>query len=303
MLVLSNMIKDIILFNGNGSGNFPAIFAEVAASKNLNSTSIESRNCLISIGYENESRVSIVHNNALLPTKDTAYVIKRTNKDTYRTYLISQVLHNKVPLFVDEANMLSDKSADKVTMMVQLSLNDIEVPKSILTTFTSYLSNKEYVEKLISYPCVVKKTGSKGKSVWKIENQKDLEERLSTDDNMSLIQEYIPNEYDIRVFVLDENFLVAIKRSSTDGFYNNVSQGGRAEKIDLTEDEKLICIKAASIAKLRLAGVDIVRTEKGPLIFEVNKAPELDIFTPAAGFDIEKTYSEGVIEFLTRSSK
>ena len=120
---------------------------------------------------------------------------------------------------------------------------------------------------------------------------------------MSLIQEYVPNDYDMRVFILDGKFLVAIKRSSTDGFYNNVSQGGKAEKIDITEEEKLICIKAASIAKLRLAGVDMVRTEKGPLVFEVNKSPQLDIFTPFAGIDIEKMYSQHIIDFLTETSR
>lgn len=291
------------MLNGNEPESFPAIFNEVAASRNLHSKNIESQSCLISIGYEGRSGIEIIHNNEILPIENTAYVIKRTSKDTYRTYLISQILLDKVPLFVDEANMLSDKSADKITMMVQLSLNGINVPKSILTTFTSYLSNKEYATKIISYPCVVKKAGSKGKTVWKIANQKELEECLSIDDNMSLIQEYVPNDYDMRVFILDGKFLVAIKRSSTDGFYNNVSQGGKAEKIDITEEEKLICIKAASIAKLRLAGVDMVRTEKGPLVFEVNKSPQLDIFTPFAGIDIEKMYSQHIIDFLTETSR
>jgi ribosomal protein S6--L-glutamate ligase len=298
------MIKDLIMFNGDKPRGFSEIFDKVATNKNLNSRHIKSKECVISIGYGDKSKVHIVHNNEVLPRENAAYVIKRTGKDIYRIYLISQILHSEaLPLFVDEANILSDKSADKITMMAQLSLNGIEVPKSILTTFTSYLSNKEYVEKLTSYPCVVKKAGSKGKTVWKIENQRELEECLSTDDNMSLIQEYIPNDYDIRVFVLDGEFLVAIKRSSVDGFYNNVSQGGKAEKIDLTEDEKLICIKATSIAKLRLAGVDMVRTEKGPLIFEVNKTPQLDIFSQSAGFDIEKIYSEKIIDFLVEASE
>lgn len=291
-------MKEIIVFNGSEPEHFSDTFDKVAKDRDVKSKYVETSSCVISVGYSAPNQIDIVSNNQILPVQDTAYVIKRTGKDTYRTYLISQILRDNTPLFVDKANMLSDKSADKITMMITLPLNGIKVPKSIITTFESYLSNKEYVSKLIKYPCVVKKAGSKGKTVWKISDKKELEECLSQDDEMSLIQEFIPNNYDIRAFVIDGEFLVAIKRTSADGFYNNVSQGGKAEKTELTAEEKRICIHAASIAKLRLAGVDLVRSEDGPLIFEVNKAPQLDIFSPSAGFDIEKVYSEKVIDTL-----
>jgi len=245
----------------------------------------------------------VIHDNAPLPTNDTAYLIKRTNKDTYRTYLIGRILQEKVPIFIDGANLVSDKTADKITMMVSLPLNGIKVPNTLIVTPHSYEKNKTYIEQRLQFPVVVKKTGSKGKNVWKVEDKASLETHIKQDSELTLIQEYIPNDHDIRVFVFDGKIIAAIKRSSSDGFYNNVSQGGKPEKIPISAEEESICIGAAEKAELRVAGVDLVRTERGPLVFEVNKAPQMDIFSPAAGFDVERVYSNVVLDDLSRRSK
>jgi ribosomal protein S6--L-glutamate ligase len=136
-----------------------------------------------------------------------------------------------------------------------------------------------------------------------VEDKASLETHIKQDSELTLIQEYIPNDHDIRVFVFDGKIIAAIKRSSSDGFYNNVSQGGKPEKIPISAEEESICIGAAEKAELRVAGVDLVRTERGPLVFEVNKAPQMDIFSPAAGFDVERVYSNVVLDDLSRRSK
>lgn len=297
------MIKEIITINGQEPAHFSRLFDAVANEKGCASSHIVSNDCLISVGHETDLAVAIVNQNKILPTSSTGYLLKRTNKDTYRTYLLGLILNKQTSIFVDEANLLSDKTADKITMMVSLSLAGIKVPSSMIVDHFSYLKNQEYLEKHISFPAVVKKTGSKGKQVWKVNDKAELEKYLFQDKDLGLIQEYVPNDHDFRVFVMDNEVLLTIKRSSADGFYNNVSQGGSAERVDITEEEKAICIKAAEIARLRLAGVDMVRTPKGPLIFEVNKTPQLDIFSPAAGFDIEEDYSNKVIDYLMRDSK
>lgn len=296
------MLKHVTVVNGNKPEHFISLFNKVAQENKIISDHIDTRDCIISIGYES-SPVAIINNNTAIKTEDAGFLIKRTGSDIYRTYLICKILERQSTLFVDEANILSDKSADKITTMVTLPLSGISVPNTIITSTKSYELNRDYIVAHINFPVVIKKTGSKGKNVWKVNNEEELIEKIQQDKELSLIQEFIPNDYDLRVLVLDGEIVTSIKRTSADGFYNNVSQGGAAIFEEISSQEKETCIEAASISKLRLAGVDMVRTPDGPLIFEVNKAPQLDIFSPAAGFDIERDYIERAIRALTLASK
>jgi|GEM_PF-3200993 len=298
------MLKQIVVWNAAELEHFVSIFDKTATERGLTTKNIDSKDCLIAIGYGDvASLVSIVTDNAPLSTKDTGFVFRRTNQDTYRTHLIATILNKQAPTYVDEANLLSDKTADKMTIGVLLPLSGILVPKSILLTHHSYQVNQQFLANHLTFPCVIKKTGSKGKQVWKVNNLVELEEKLATDDKLTLIQEYIENDYDLRVFVMDGKVVAAVKRSSADGFYNNLSQGGSGESTKISDEERNICIEAAKIAKLRLAGVDLVRSPRGPMVFEVNKAPQMDIFSPFIDFDLEQAYSEVVLEDLMRDSK
>lgn len=298
------MLKHIVILNAGELEHFISTFSEASATRGLTTTNIDTKDCLIAIGYDmDDSPVCVVCENLPLSTKDTGFVFRRTNQDTYRTYLIGTVLKRQAPTYIDEANLLSDKTADKMTMGVTLPLSGVQVPRSILLTSHSYKVNQQFLSQHLTFPCVVKKTGSMGKQVWKVNNSSELEEKLMTDDKLTLIQEYIKNDYDLRVFVIDGKVVAAVKRNSADGFYNNLSQGGQGEQTEITDEERDISIKAAEVAKLRLAGVDLVRSVRGPLVFEVNKAPQMHIFSPFVGFDLEKTYSEAVLDDLTRDSK
>lgn len=295
------MLKRIVVLNGHKPEHWPALFREISSSKGIESEIVESKDCVISIGFTPE--ISIIHKNTTLPCKDTGYVIKRTGKDIYRTYLIAKALEDKVPLFSDEANLLSDKTASKMTLMVSLPKAGIKVPKSFLVDQNSYQQNKAFIQQHVTFPCVVKKPGSRGKQVWKIENSIELEKKINSDESLTLVQEYIENSYDIRVFIFDGQVVAAVKRNSADGFYNNLSKGGQGEASEITEEEKVICVRAAQIANLRVAGVDFVRTNDGILIFEVNKSPQMSIFSSFAKFDLEKTLSELMIESLSKTPK
>ena len=298
------MLKQIVVLNAGDLEHFISTFHEAAAARSLTTENIDTKDCLITIGHNEDNKaVSVIYNNLPLVTKDTGFVFRRTNQDTYRTYLIATILSKQAPAYIDNANLLSDKTADKMTIGVLLPLSGIQVPKSILLTNHSYKVNQQFLSTHLTFPSVIKKTGSKGKQVWKVNTLAELEEKLGTDDNLTLIQEYIENDYDLRVFVLDGKVIGAVRRSSADGFYNNLSQGGQGEKAEISEQERDICIKAAEIAQLRLAGVDLVRSPRGPLVFEVNKAPQMDIFNPFVGFDLEKTYSVAVLDDLMRDSK
>ena len=88
-----------------------------------------------------------------------------------------------------------------------------------------------------------------------------------------MVQEYIKESSgtDIRVFVIGNKVAAAMRRVAPDGeFRSNLHRGASVERITLTSEEKQIAIRAAIILGLNIAGVDLMRSDRGPLILEVN---------------------------------
>ena len=104
-----------------------------------------------------------------------------------------------------------------------------------------------------------------------------------------IVQEFIREAggADIRAFVVDGQVVGAMMRTAKEGeFRSNLHRGGSAEVIELTPEEEITAIKAASAMKLGIAGVDMLRSERGPLIIEVNSSPGLEGIEQATGRDI-----------------
>jgi ribosomal protein S6--L-glutamate ligase len=145
----------------------------------------------------------------------------------------------------------------------------------------------------LSFPIVIKARGGLGKRVWKCNDKSELLERFEilkkeNKDDLIILQEYTPNEGDIRVVVWRGKVIASILRKNIDGFLNNISQGGSASQISISKEEERLAIKAAKVIGLDLAGVDLVRSGKETLVFEVNKAPDITSFHKAAKLDIAK---------------
>ena len=93
-----------------------------------------------------------------------------------------------------------------------------------------------------------------------------------------LVQEFIKeaSSSDIRCFVLGNKVIGAMMREAKDGdFRANIHRGAEPKPIELTNEEKSLAIRAARIMGLNVAGVDIIRSERGPLVLEVNSSPGL----------------------------
>jgi len=106
-----------------------------------------------------------------------------------------------------------------------------------------------------------------------------------------LVQEFIKEAggADIRCLVLGGKVVAAIQRRAKDGeFRSNLHLGGEAESVKLSKDERKIAIEATKVMGLEMAGVDIIRSERGPLVLEVNSSPGIE--------GAEKTTSIGVAE-------
>jgi ribosomal protein S6--L-glutamate ligase len=104
-----------------------------------------------------------------------------------------------------------------------------------------------------------------------------------------MVQEYIQEAKgaDIRCFVIGDKVVAAMKRQAADGeFRSNLHRGGSASVIRITPEERSTAIRAAKAMGLRVAGVDLLRANHGPVIMEVNSSPGLRGIESATGKDI-----------------
>ena len=115
-----------------------------------------------------------------------------------------------------------------------------------------------------------------------------------------LLQEYVKESAgtDIRAFVVGSRVVASMKRQSLDDdFRSNLHKGGEGTSVKLTAEEKRIVVKAAKVMGLHVAGVDLMRSERGPLVLEVNASP---------GFGIEKVtgrnVAEKIIEYIEHNA-
>ena len=116
-----------------------------------------------------------------------------------------------------------------------------------------------------------------------------------------MVQEYIKESSgtDIRAFVIGDRVVAAMKRVAPEGeFRSNLHRGAAVEKITLTSEENQIAIRAASILGLKIAGVDLMRSNRGPLILEVNSSPGLQGIEACTKMDV----ASQIINFLERKS-
>ena len=150
-------------------------------------------------------------------------------------------------------------------------------------------------------PLIIKLLEStQGKGVVSAETNKAAESVINAFKSLQaniLVQEFIKeaNGKDIRCFVVDGKVIASIMRSAPKGeFRSNIHQGGTASKVKISPKERRLAIKASKILNLDVAGVDIIRPNKGPLLLEVNSSPGLEGIENATGKDIANTIIEAI---------
>jgi len=183
------------------------------------------------------------------------------------------------------------RSRDKLRSLQILSRAGLGLPK---TVFTNYSRDVEKTLKEVGgAPVIIKLLeGTQGLGVVLAENKKAAVSVVEAFNGLKarvIVQEFIKEAKgaDIRAFVVDGHVVGAMKRQAKDGeFRSNLHRGGTAEVIELTPEEELAAIKAANALKLGIAGVDMLQSERGPLIIEVNSSPGLEGIEAATGKDI-----------------
>jgi ribosomal protein S6--L-glutamate ligase/gamma-F420-2:alpha-L-glutamate ligase len=125
----------------------------------------------------------------------------------------------------------------------------------------------------LGLPFVIKEViGSKGEGVFLINNKEEFERIVNNTTYELICQEFIQESSgeDIRVHVIDEKAVVAIKRKAEKGFKSNYSLGGTSTEFKLNKEIIELSEKCAKIIGLDIAGIDILLSNRGPLVCEIN---------------------------------
>ncbi len=183
------------------------------------------------------------------------------------------------------------QSRDKLFSLQLLLQSGIDIPTTGFAN--SPLDTDDLIKMVGGSPLIVKLLeGTQGKGVVLAETKKAAESVINAFKSLNaniLVQEFIKeaNGKDLRLFVVDGKVVATIQREAMQGeFRANIHLGGTASVIKPTSEEKKIAIRAAKAMDLKVAGVDIIRSSKGPLLLEVNSSPGLEGIEGATNKDI-----------------
>ena len=196
------------------------------------------------------------------------------------------------------------RARDKLRSLQLLSRKGIGLP------ITGFAHSPDDVDDLIKMvggaPLVIKLLeGTQGIGVVLAETRKAAESVIEAFFGLRvniMVQEFIKEAggADIRCFVIGERVVAAMKRQAQEGeFRSNLHRGGTASLIKLTPQERATAVNAAKVMGLNVAGVDILRSDRGPLVMEVNSSPGLEGIETATGKDVAGM----VIEFIEKNAK
>jgi ribosomal protein S6--L-glutamate ligase len=196
------------------------------------------------------------------------------------------------------------RSRDKLRSLQLLARKGIGLP------VTGFAHSPDDIQDLITMvggaPLVIKLLeGTQGIGVVLAETQKAAESVIEAFMGLRaniLVQEYIREAggADIRCFVIGDKVVAAMKRQALAGeFRSNLHRGGNASIIKITPEERSTAVRAANIMGLNVAGVDILRSNHGAVVMEVNSSPGLEGIEAATGKDIAGM----IIEFIERNAR
>ena len=196
------------------------------------------------------------------------------------------------------------RSRDKLRSMQLLSRKGVGLP------ITGFAHAPDDVPDMIGMvggaPLVIKLLeGTQGIGVVLAETPKAAESVIEAFMGLNaniLVQEFIEEAggADIRCFVVGDRVIAAMKRQAAAGeFRSNLHRGGTADLVKLTPDERATAVKAAKVMGLNVAGVDVLRSKRGPVVVEVNSSPGLEGIESATGKDVAAI----IMKFIEKNAR
>lgn len=195
------------------------------------------------------------------------------------------------------------RSRDKLRCLQLLARKGIGMP----ITSVAYANSdvRDLIDMIGGPPLIVKVVeGTQGKGVLLAESYKAAESVIQAFIGVRaniIVQEYIKEAEgaDIRCLVIGDQVVAAMRRCAAPGeFRSNIHLGGTAENITITDEERETAIHAVQVLGLNFAGVDLLRSHRGPLVMEVNSSPGLRGIETVTKIDI----ASQVIKYLEKSS-
>ncbi|MFZ2289197.1 MAG: 30S ribosomal protein S6--L-glutamate ligase [Halopseudomonas yangmingensis] len=196
------------------------------------------------------------------------------------------------------------RSRDKLRSLQLLARRGVGLP------VTGFAHSPDDIPDLISMvggaPLVIKLLeGTQGIGVVLCETEQAAESVLEAFMGLKaniMVQEYIREAggADIRCFVVGDKVIAAMKRQAKPGeFRSNLHRGGSASLIKITPEERMTAVRAAKVMGLSVAGVDILRSNHGPVVMEVNSSPGLEGIETTTGKDIAGL----IIQYIEKNAR
>ena len=223
------------------------------------------------------------------------------SKTFYGTAVVRQF--EMMDVFPCNSSQAISRSRDKLRCLQLLAREGIGLP------VTGFAHSTKDIDGLIDTvggaPLVIKLLeGTQGIGVVLAETHpaaKSVIEAFRGLDANILVQEFIKEAEgaDIRCLVVGDKVVASMKRQGAEGeFRSNLHRGGSAEKIKLTPEERSTAVRAAKTMGLKVAGVDLLRSNHGPVVMEVNSSPGLEGIENTTGVDV----AGKIFEFIEKNA-
>ncbi len=292
-------MKIAILSNGPGNYSTKRL-KEEALKRGHDVRIIKYRDCYASIEQNNPT---VSYDGEDLNDFDAIIPRIASHMTRYGTAIVRQF--EMKGIYTISSSIAITRSRDKLRTLQLLAKAGVGIPKTVVSRNTTDID--DLLENL-GTPVIIKlATGTHGNGVVLAETKKAAKSTLQafylTNDEGTniLLQEYVEESagIDIRAFVVGSRVVASMKRQSLDDdFRSNLHQGGAGTAIKLTDEERKTAIKAAKAMGLTVAGVDMMRSSRGPLVLEVNASP---------GFGIEEVtgrdVASAIIEYVELNAK
>jgi ribosomal protein S6--L-glutamate ligase len=234
----------------------------------------------------------ITYRGRVFPHLDVALPRIGATIEDYEMAVVKQLELMAIPL-VNGFDSI-DKSRDKFSCLQILASRGIRVPRSIMVTDCRNLAKR--IRDLNGLPVIVKiLRGRQGTGVTLAESYQAVEfvlNNLSGFGDAALLQEFVEESRgrDIRALVVGGEIKASMVRESRGGdFRSNIHLKGVGAGIDLSEEYREIAIKSAKALGLDVAGVDMLESNVGPMVLEVNYSPGFRELEKVAGTDIAES--------------
>lgn len=281
-------MKIAILSNGNANYSTRRLVEE-AEKRGHEVQVIKYKNCYLSL---DEKDPKVYYHGKTLPRFDAIIPRISNNMTRYGCAVVRQFEMQKV--WSASSSIAIARVRDKLRSQQILTKAGIDTPKTVVSRNTADIDD---LLDQIGLPVIIKlAVGTHGNGVVLAETKKAAKSALQAfylyneDGTNILLQEYVKESAgeDIRAFVVGSRVVASMKRQSLDDdFRSNLHKGGEGASVKLTPEETRIAIKAAREMGLHIAGVDLMRSSRGPLVLEVNASP---------GFGIERVTGRNVAE-------